>query len=194
MTMLNKPLGDRVARPLFVGVLWGSLALLGGLLLTVLGGGIGALVSLISSWFSDAEFGWPWELVRALGSVFGPFAVASATWAAAYVATERAPAGRALIGTVAGIGLLVLLVRLEWLTALAGAAAIAWTLAIPFEHWVRPALRVAPAVIGVVGVRLLVPDPDVLSAVIATAVSFPAAAVLVWLGDMTSRKLPPGRQ
>jgi hypothetical protein len=127
--------------------------------------------------------------VQDVGAVAAPFTIASSTWAAAYLSTDRLPSGRALLATALGILLLVLLVKLDSPAVLLAAAGAAWSLAIPFDRWSRVAARLVaislPAVIVHVAARGLVDGNEFVPWAVVVVLSFPAAGLALWLADRT---------
>lgn len=199
------PLGDRVDRPLRMAVVWGVIALMVGGLIATLVGAVGFLVSWIATLVGEGTASWPADLVRNVGAVAAPFTIASSTWAAAFLSTDRMPAGRAVGATALGVLLLVALAGLESAAVLVAAAGAAWALAIPFEHWGRLGARLGAIVIAGgsahVGLADLIDGNPILPWALVVVASFPVAALVLALSDrlwrLATRRSgpakPPGR-
>ena len=143
--MYDRPLGDRILRPLLAGLLWAYVtASAAGIIVGLVAGGT-SLVRLVGSWIGSGGVRAPWNLALDTAGFLAPFVVASSTWAATYGSSERNTVIRALAGTALGVAVLVAAVRSGAPQLTPAAFAVAWSVAIPFEHWTRPAARLVAA-------------------------------------------------
>jgi hypothetical protein len=193
MTIRREPLAGRIASPLRSGALWGLLALVAtGILALIIGGG-GAAITWVAERFDAAEYGWPGDLVFGAAVVGVALSIPAATWSVSYASTQAAPAGRALLATGLGIGSLVAIATVDRGMSLLGGAGMAFAVALPFGPWHRLAFRIIPVVLVIVlGAAFINGDGNPLI-VALTAVSYPMAALLVWVGDAAWRWLPLDR-
>ena len=183
MSTPARPLGDRVIKPLRTATLWGLLTLAVGAALALIVGVGGAGISWIMERFDQATFGWPTELLIGIASIIIPLSIASATWAASYISTDRMPAGRAVLATGVGVAVLAGFALIDRPVGLLAGAGIALALAMPFEEWSRLAARVVPLVIVVGALAWIVVERQALLMAGFLALAYPVAAMLVWLGD-----------
>lgn len=185
--MLTLPLANRLDRPLRMAVAWGLVSLAVAVALALAVGGAAWIVAGVRSLFTDADVTWPGGLVRNVGAAAAPFVIASSTWAAAFLSTERMPAGRAVLATALGVLVLVVLARVESPAVLFAAGAGAWSLAIPFERWGRFVCRLAAvaavAVVAHVILQGLVAGNPLWPWAAIVAASLPVAAVVLWPAD-----------
>ncbi len=150
--------------------------------------GIGAAVSGVMSVLGRGSFGWPWDLARSVGAALVPFVLGASAWAAAYGSAEHHSPLRALSGTAAGLVVFVALALGREPTAAIAGLGVAWALAVPFEHWIRPLLRVLPVALVVAGGLLVGALMWPVAAAIAIA-SPVVAGFTVLLGDHLYRRL-----
>ena len=190
----RRPLGNRVVKPLRTATLWGLLTLAVGAVLAVFIGLGGAAVSWVLERFDRATFGWPTDLLVGVAAVTIPLSVASASWAASFVSTDRMPAGRAVLATAAGVAVLAGFAVVDRPVGLGTGAATAMALAMPFDRWPRLVARLAPAWLVTAGLLWVVVDRDAVTMAAFLALAYPAAAVLVWLGDLTWRRVESRRR
>jgi hypothetical protein len=183
MTTPVRPLGDRVIKPLRTATLWGLLTLAVGAALALIVGVGGAGISWIMERFDQTTFGWPTELLIGIASIIIPLSIASATWAASYISTDRMPAGRAVLATGVGVAVLAGFAFIDRPVGLLAGAGAALALAMPFETWSRLAARVVPLIIVVGALAWIVVERQALLMAGFLALAYPVAAILVWLGD-----------
>jgi len=179
----REPLAGRVAGPLRSGVLWGLMALAATAILALLIGGGGAVVTWIMERFDAAAFGWPGNLVFGAAVVGVALSIPAAAWAVSYASTQRAPSGRALLATALGIGALIAISVVDRAMGLVGGAGMAFAVALPYLQWHRLVMRILPIVGAIlIGAALIEAEGNV-ATIVLNAVSYPVAALLVWLGD-----------
>lgn len=179
----REPLAGRVAGPLRSGVLWGLMALAATAILALLIGGGGAAVTWIMERFDAAAFGWPGNLVFGAAVVGVALSIPAAAWAVSYASTQRAPSGRALLATALGIGALIAISVVDRAMGLVGGAGMAFAVALPYLQWHRLVIRILPIVGAIlIGAALIEAEGNV-ATIVLNAVSYPVAALLVWLGD-----------
>ena len=185
--MLTTPLANRIHRPLRMAVIWGLISIGVAVTLALAAGAVAWLVAAVGSLFNDAAVVWPRDLVRNVGAAAAPFTLASSTWAAAFLSTDRMPAGRALLATALGVVLLVVLARLESPAVLLAAGGLSWSLAIPFERWGRLLARLLPLAAVAAAAHFLlegaVDGNPLWPWALIVGASLPAAALILWLTD-----------
>jgi hypothetical protein len=194
MTSTSRPLGDRVAKPLRVATLWGLLTLGVGAALALFIGVGAAGVSWVLERFDRAVFGWPTDLLVGIAAVTIPLSIASATWAASYVSTDQMPAGRAVLATALGVAVLTGFAVLERPVGLVAGAGTAFAAAMPFPTWSRLGARVLPVALVTGGLSWVTLERQALVLAGFLALAYPAAALLVWLGDAGWVRLQQQRQ
>jgi hypothetical protein len=168
-------------------VVWGLLALAATAILSLAVGLGGAAVIWIQERLGGGEFRWPGDLVSGTAAVGIVLSIPSATWAVSYASTLRAPQGRALLATALGVGALVAISMVDRTVGLVGGAGMAFAVALPFDPWHRLVLRIVPLVTAIlVWAAVQVPQTALL-VVVATAVGYPLAGILVWIGDAAWR-------
>jgi hypothetical protein len=163
-----------------------------GILATIIGGG-GAAITWILERFDAAVYGWPGDIVFGAAVVGVALSIPAATWSVSYTSTQAAPAGRALLASGLGVGALIAISTVDRSVGLLGGAGMAFAVALPFGPWHRLALRIVPVVAAILVGTSLISASGNLATVILTAISYPVAAVLVWMGDGVWRWLPISR-
>jgi hypothetical protein len=187
MPLLDRPLTDTVAKPLRAALVWGGLVGGAGLAVALGVGGIGYAVGWVGSQFGDITPTWPGAVVRATLAAVAVASLGASAWAAAFTSTQRAMA-RTVIATLLGGIVLVAGIGTSAPASLLAAAAISWSVAVPFERWSRLVARVGVAVIvASVAWALGADTRPVTVATIAT--SYPLAAALIGVGDRAWREL-----
>jgi hypothetical protein len=152
-------------------------------ILALLIGGGGAVVTWIMERFDAAAFGWPGNLVFGAAVVGVALSIPAAAWAVSYASTQRAPSGRALLATALGIGALIAISVVDRAMGLVGGAGMAFAVALPYLQWHRLVMRILPIVGAIlIGAALIEAEGNV-ATIVLNAVSYPVAALLVWLGD-----------
>lgn len=193
MSFLSAPLAQRTARPVGVAAVWAWVAATAALVVAAVVGLVGAIVSVIGVVFSDGTFSIPWQWVRGVGAALTPFVLGASTWAAANTSGDRHAALRGVIGTAVGLLVGVPLALLGAITSAVAGFGVAWSLAVPFETWLRPAIRIA-AVALVVGVGWSFGAQPFWTAVGVVVVSPAIAAIAFLAGDWTWKGLRPKRR
>ena len=181
----GRPLGNTVHLPLSMAVMWSFVAAAAAAAIAVIVGLVATIAIAVASLFDpDVGAAIPWELIRIVALALVPVAFVAAVWTAAYGSGHARAGLRTLIGGVAGLAVLAVLAALDTPVLLLAGLAVAWAVAIPFEHWGRPGLRLVwPATAAVSG-AILFPDPGPLLLAVLLALSPPVAAATVWLGDL----------
>jgi hypothetical protein len=181
--VLQPPLADRVAAPLRAAVVWGMLVAASGAVTAALVGGVGWLATWVWALFGEGDARWPWGVVLGVAAVGAVLSIASSSWTAAGTAS-REGTGRATIAALGGAVALVAGGLLGTPVVLLAAATVAWSLAIPFDRWMRLVARLAPgAVVAAVLGVLLHPAPPLLAAFVLV-LSYPVTALLIAAGDV----------
>ena len=183
-------MAGRVARPLRSGALWGIMALgATGVLASIIGAG-GAAITWVLERFDAAVYGWPGDLVFG-AAVFGvALSIPAATWSVSYASTQAAPAARALLASGLGVGALIAISAVDRSMGLLGGAGMAFSVALPYEPWHRLTLRIVPVVAAILIGTAFIEVSSNVETVVLTAVSYPVAAILVWIGDGVWRRSP----
>lgn len=186
----REPMAGRVARPLRSGALWGIMALgATGVLASIIGAG-GAAITWVLERFDAAVYGWPGDLVFG-AAVFGvALSIPAATWSVSYASTQAAPAARALLASGLGVGALIAISAVDRSMGLLGGAGMAFSVALPYEPWHRLTLRIVPVVAAILIGTAFIEVSSNVETVVLTAVSYPVAAILVWIGDGVWRRSP----
>lgn len=180
--MLAKPLTDETARPVIAATTWAWVAILGTATVTVVVGGVGALVALVRSWLDGTDWAFPWDAVRLTAWVGVPAVLVASTWAATYASSQR-HLWRVVPAVILGAASAFVIFSTSALSAAVAGLGTAWAVAIPFDRWSRVATRVG-ALGLTVAATLAVPELDQWWLFAIAAVATPvASAVSVWIAD-----------
>jgi hypothetical protein len=156
-------------------------------ILALLIGGGGATITWIMERFDAASFGWPGGLVFGAAVVGVAMSIPAAAWAVSYASTQRAPSGRALLASALGIGALIAISVVDRAMGLVGGAGMAFAVALPYREWHRLAVRIVPIVGAILLGAAVIDVGGNVFTVGLHALSYPAAALLVWAGDAAWR-------